>query len=114
MTTEFAAFVEGGGYAVREFWSDAGWTWQQRANVERPVHWQPKRDGVGTVRRYQAHEELSPHAPAVFVNGFEANAGCCWAGRPLPTEAEWEAAAVAVEAPSRPLPQRPKFGCSPK
>ena len=37
---EFAAFVEAGGYRVREFWSDAGWAWRQRRNAERPVYWQ--------------------------------------------------------------------------
>jgi iron(II)-dependent oxidoreductase len=95
---EFAAFVEAGGYGLREFWSDAGWAWRQRGNAERPVYWQARRDGVWTARRYRADEELAPHAPVLFVNWFEAEAWCRWAGRRLPSEAEWEAAAIGMPA----------------
>ena len=91
---EFAAFVEAGGYRAREFWSDSGWAWRAARQAERPVYWQEKRDGVWSMRRYRDVEALAPDAPVVFLSWFEADAWCRWTGRRLPSEAEWEAAAV--------------------
>ncbi len=88
----FRKFVDIGGYARRALWSEAGWKMREQRALDHPRYWKREK-AAWLVRRFDAWLPLDGDAPVMHVSGHEAEAYCRWAGRRLPTEAEWEHAA---------------------
>lgn len=115
----FLEFVEAGGYRDEGWWSWGGRKWlRDRAAADGdatrpapssppdcPIYWK-RENGFWWERQFDRWELLRPEAPLLHVSYWEAEAYCAWAGRRLPTEFEWEAAALGLgpNSPSRRFP----------
>jgi ergothioneine biosynthesis protein EgtB len=87
-------FMADGGYATASLWLSDGWTTAQTEGWESPGYWR-KADGAWFQLTLAGLVPADPNAPVTHVSYYEADAFSRWAGKVLPTEAEWEVAARA-------------------
>lgn len=90
----FDEFVRANGYQRQEYWSAAGWEWLADTGHAAPHGWEPASDGGWYVRRFGHLRPMNPNEPVQHVSFYEAEAFAAFAGGRLPTEPEWEKAAL--------------------
>jgi ergothioneine biosynthesis protein EgtB len=103
---EWQRFIEAGGYRQPHYWLSEGWDWVQRERVAQPLYWQQDDEKVWRSFGLDGLQPLARHAAVQHVSYYEADAYARWIaerepGVRLPTEAEWERAAVSQLRPSQ-------------
>ena len=89
----YLEFMHDGGYERRELWSGAGWQWREQTRANAPGYWE-RRGAHWSVRTMDRVQPVPLDHPVCHVSWYEAEAFARWAGKRLPSEAEWEVAAT--------------------
>jgi ergothioneine biosynthesis protein EgtB len=90
---EFLRFIEAGGYERPELWLSDGWSARRSKEWTAPPYWEKDSD-AWRVFTLCGLQDLIPGEPVCHVSYYESDAFARWAGARLPTEAEWEVAAL--------------------
>jgi len=88
---EYREFIKDGGYSASNLWLSDGWATIQERDWQRPLYWH---ESLETEFTLGGVHEIVDSAPVCHVSYYEADAFSRWAGARLPTEFEWELAAV--------------------
>jgi gamma-glutamyl hercynylcysteine S-oxide synthase len=93
---QYLEFIAAGGYETRAFWggTDDDWKWKSGQGISQPAFW--KHQGNQWLYRTMFEDVPLPLDWPVYVSQAEAKAYANWAGKSLPTEAEWQRAAYGT------------------
>jgi ergothioneine biosynthesis protein EgtB len=92
---EWCDFIADGGYRTAPLWLSDGWATVNREAWQAPLYWE-QRDEQWWSMTLHGMRPVEPGAPVCHVSYFEADAFVRWAGKRLPTEAEWEIASAPL------------------
>lgn len=92
---EWKAFMADGGYERSDLWLSDGWATVSQRGWNAPLYWE-EIDGDWHAMGLSGLHPVEEAAPVCHISHYEANAFATWAGKRLPTEQEWEVAAVTV------------------
>jgi iron(II)-dependent oxidoreductase len=106
---QYLTFIAAGGYDTSHFWSAEDWDWRTALGISRPAFW--KKAGDSWLYRTMFDEVPVPLDWPVYVSHAEANAYARWAGKLLPTEAEWHRAAYGAASEQETISLRGNFDC---
>jgi ergothioneine biosynthesis protein EgtB len=93
VNAEYLDFIRDGGYRDPALWLSEGWDWVCANGIAHPLYWR-ERDGGWFEFTLYGLQPLDAARPVAHLSHYEADAYARWAGARLPTEAEWEHAAV--------------------
>jgi ergothioneine biosynthesis protein EgtB len=91
---EWLEFMAAGGYTKPGLWLSDGWATVEAQGWSAPGYWQHV-DGAWFSMTLGGLRPVDPALPVCHVSYYEADAFARWAGKHLPSEAEWEVAAEA-------------------